>query len=174
MNPGKPIRLGVMQVITDFLATEVCPDNGYHNDLRGTGEQQRVFRGRAEYFNSDPLPCVSVLEGLNPDVDAKSPQQDRPSVGGSWKQSNLWVLLVQGWVDDDRTNPTDPAYYLAADVQRALAKLAATRIGGVVESVRMEAPVVRPPDQEVSSKAYFWMRYVVRIVDDLAKPYPLE
>jgi len=33
-----------------------------------------------------------------------------------------WQLIVQGFVDDDHANPSDPAHVLAADCQKALAK----------------------------------------------------
>jgi hypothetical protein len=107
-----------------------------------------------------------LLEALNPDTDS------RPSEGNRSIKVNTWHMLVQGWVEDDEDNPTDPAYLLAADVQKSLAKLVPSLVNGLVVDLSFEAPVCRPPD-DVSSRAYFWLRLTMKIKDDSADPYRL-
>jgi len=159
-----PKRLVILKRITSHLADEITLANGYQHDLGGT--PARVSRGRAVFGANTPLPHVTILENLNPDTDSRSP------AGNPNLRINTWQLLVQGWVSDDEENPTDPAYLLAADVQKALAKLVPGRVDGMLIKMSFEAPVVRPPD-EVSSRAYFWLRLRLELVDDSADPYRL-
>lgn len=155
-----PKRLVVLKAITNHLLSDLTIANGYQHDLAG------VWRGRNVISDNSPLPCLALLEALNPDTDS------RPSEGNRAVKVNVWHLLVQGWVADDEENPTDPAYLLAADVQKSLAKLVPTLIGGLVVDLSFEAAVCRPPD-DVSSRAYFWLRLTMKIKDDSADPYRL-
>jgi hypothetical protein len=167
LSVADPKRLLTLKTITEWLANEVSIANGYEHDLGGN-QPRRVYRGRSVFSDSQPLPCIALLEGLNPDTDARPPNAAQDI------QINKWHLLVQGWVIDDEENPTDPAYRLAADVQKALAKLmpTLTQPGGPVINAYLEAPVVRPPD-DVSSRAYFWLRFVLTVKDNSRDPYLL-
>lgn len=165
-------RLALLKNLSTHLQTEVSVANGYHHDLAGL-----VFRGRSNFSESDPLPCVNIVEALNPDRD--------PNTAGSAKLVNQekWVLLIQGWAPEDRQNPTDPAHVLMGDVKKALAKLAAINaqgdpahpnhlFGGLAVALYIEPGTVRAPD-EVSALAYFYVRIVVTMVEDLNDPFDL-
>jgi hypothetical protein len=163
------VRLGVLKQLSDYLATEVTVANGYNNTLTAS-----VFRGRFWFSSDDPLPMVSILEGITPDRN--------PVTAGYGQdlQSDKWVLLIQGWVQDDHDNPTDPAHILMGDVKKALGKvrkrLANMEFAGSntafenVAEIGIEPGVVRPPDQ-LSERAYFWLRAVVQIVEEVDSPF---
>ena len=182
-----PFRLRVMHAITDALA-EITPTNGYVSDLSpfdpGDGSPMaRVFRGRAWFGDSDPLPMVSVLEGSSPaEIMAEEPYETQ-------SEDYEVVMIVQGFVNDDKDNPTDPAYVLMADVRRRLAAERKRRLpaasgrNGIdpfglwtadgknrVIDIRVGPGVVRPAD-DLSSKAYFWLSLKVRMVDHADAPY---
>lgn len=171
----KPLRLRILEAITAALK-EITPANGYKYDL-----SENVFRGRMWYGEDDPLPLVSILEEplpINQYMAGQGPRGDGSESKGSW------ALMIQGFVEDDKFNPTDPAHYLLADVKKRLA-IARKRsvsahahnrynllgMGGAVENLIIGAGVVRPPDYDVSSKAYFWLTITLTVVEDLEDPY---
>lgn len=157
-----PLRLRVLRALTDTIKT-VTPANGYTHDLSSA-----VFRGRAVFGETDPVPMVSILE------DPQQPPSD--NTRGS-AVSSEWNLIVQGFAEDDFEHPTDPAHFLMAEVKKALA-LERNRGDGYnifalndrVERMSIGAGVVRPPD-EISAKAYFWLTLTVHLVEDLQNPY---
>lgn len=162
-------RLTILKALSAHLET-ITVANGYQHDLAGS-----VYRGRAAFGDDTPLPCLSILEPLNPDRDP------RPA-GAGIVQKEEWVLLIQGWVDDDEDNPTDPAHNLMADVKKALGQVMRDTyptanpvymLGGVIESLRIEPGTVRPPDEN-SARAYFYLRAVVGVTEDLDDPYRLD
>lgn len=164
-----PFRLEVLERLTTALE-EITPANGYEHDLSG-----KVFRGRTVFGDNDPLPMVSILE-----VPQPKDQLDPPTGGAVYK--GPWELVIQGFCQDDRDNPSDPAYHLEADVRKRLAGLMQEAQGpgrgrvlgpwakGGVLGMMASPPVVRPPD-EVSSKAYFWLTITLNVVDDLGSPF---
>lgn len=172
-------RLAALKALTNHIETEITVTNGYQHTLTGA-----VYRGRSTFDDDDPLPCVSVLENLNPDRfprEAGGDDNVRAPV-----QLDQWILLVQGWVVDDKKNPADPAHLLLADVKKALAKLkrgghpltgegqhANYLLGGLIVGITVEPGIVRPPDQ-TSAKAYFWMRVILKFVEDINDPYDLS
>lgn len=175
--PSKPLRLRILEALTEALK-EITPENGYTYDL-----SENVFRGRLWYGEDDPLPLVSIVEDplpLDQSMEGIGPHGDGTSTSGAW------VLLIQGFVADDKQHPTDPAHYLMADVKKRLALLRkqATRtsahahkrynllgMGGAVENLSVGTGVVRPPDYDVSSKAYFWLTITLNVIEDLEDPY---
>lgn len=159
-------RLRILKAITSVLQG-VTPVNGFQHDLSGA-----VYRGRLIFAEDTLLPAVSLLETLNPD-------RDMATVGGNVKrrQKDKWHLLVQGWCLDDIHNPTDPAHNLMADVKKRLSRIlddstADYLLGGLIEEAELEPGVVRPPD-ETSSRAFFYLRLVVHVVEKLDDPYEL-
>lgn len=176
MPNQKPFRLQVLEAITQTLEA-ITPANGYHNDLTGA-----VFRGRTFYGEDDPLPMVAILEDPLPMMQFLAGQGAH---GDGTTSKGQWALLIQGFVEDDKQNPTDPAQYLMADVRMALSKARQRKttgahgagrynafgMGGKVENVTLGAGVVRPPDYDVSSKAYFWLTLTITLVEDLENPY---
>lgn len=161
------IRLGVQKQLSAFIAAEVIPANGYAFDLTGA-----VFRGRVSFGANDPIPMVSILEGMMPDANPLTAGFDQD------EQTDKWQLLVQGWVEDDDLNPTDPAHQLMASVKKALGKmrrlsnnhlLLGTAFDNVAEII-IGPGVVRPPDN-LSPKAYFWQRITLTMVETVDSPF---
>lgn len=166
------IRLMVLRALCDEIDAEVTVANGHEFTLNGAVYRGRLYYGSDEQ-DADPLPMVSILEGLNPDRFPDSSNYDQNL------QKDQWILLVQGWAPEDFENPTDPAHNLMAAVKTALG-LVRRRIYEqqyppnhplrFVAGMTVEPGVVRPPDQ-MSDRAYFWMRVILTMVDDLADQY---
>ena len=164
-----PFRLRVMQAVTECLQG-ITKENGYNYDL-----DKSVFRGRLMYGDSDPIPLVSILEAPLPDEPNIT-----PASGTTWKGE--WRLLIQGWVDDDKQNPTDPAHYLMADVKKALATERKNMIRpgrgndllgmkGRVTDITIGACVVRPAEEQVNEYANFLLSVSLEIAENMADPY---
>lgn len=163
-----PLRLRILTALTASLK-EISTANGYHTDF-----QERVWRGRVVFGENDPLPLLSILE-------VPIPLDQTPSPVDSEFSSGTWELMVQGFVEDDPENPTDPAHYAMADVKKRLARERRKAsnmtneegilgLGNFVTGLRIGTGVVRPPD-EISAKAYFWLTIALDMVEDLADPY---
>ncbi len=172
---SNPLRLEVMKRLCVALR-EITPDNGYVLDFSGAEGtvDNKVFRGRAIFGEGDPLPMLSVLESPIPIDQIPPPVDSGYSAGG-------WELMIQGFLDDDKENPTDPAHVALADVRKRMAieskKVSAMRdadgpLGLLrhVTRIAIGTGVVRPPD-EISAKAYFWLLIVLDIVEDVTDPY---
>lgn len=164
-----PKRLVILKQITTLLEG-ITPANGYQHDLTG-----RVHRGRTSFAAETEIPCVNILEPLNPD-------RDPVVTDGGALQSEQWVLLIQGWANDDEDHPTDPAHLLMADVKKRLAVMAKDTypthnplymLGGNIAGLYIEPGTVRPPD-ESSARAYFYLRLVLKITEQLDDPYALD
>lgn len=178
---AEPFKLRLLKAITDAIK-EVTPANGYVFDLAnfdpGDGvDQERVFRGRMWFGESDPLPMVSVLEGVDPADEVAEP----PSVNAVAAEYD-WPLIIQGFVNDDPAHPTDPAYRLLADVRRRLIAERKRKTAdhdpdpfgmgtgkNCVTGLRVGAGVVRPAD-DVSAKAWFWLTLTPRIIENAEDP----
>lgn len=164
---NEPKRLHLLRRLTEMLA-EITPGNGYQHDLTG-----KVFRGRMVYGSSDPLPLVSILE-------PPLPEDGLPTPIGAVASFHDYELLIQGFVEDDKENPTDPGYYLLADVKKRLViekkKLGKATsadlfdLGEAVQNFDIGMGVVRPAD-EVSSKCYFYLLLRLSFLDDLEEPF---
>lgn len=164
MANTEPFRLRVLKALTAALG-EISVANGYNYDLAG-----KVFRGRDTFGNSDPLPMVSILESILEKDQVMSPPTGIHVTGP-------WELLIQGWTVDDEDNPTDPGQILLADVKKRLVQERSRARGyeilgmqGKITDIKFSTGVVRPAD-EVSSKAYFWLKLELVMVENLADPY---
>lgn len=164
-----PFRLRVQKALSAALE-QISVANGDHHDLAGS-----VFRGRAIFGDDDPLPMLSILE------EAIAPESNLGPVT-SQAASGTYNLMIQGFVDDDKANPTDPAHLLLADVKKKLAQLRAEarsdqgvlgfgRKAPVVDQLAFDGGVVRPPDGEVSARAYFWLRLTLTLIEDHENPF---
>jgi hypothetical protein len=164
------LRLTILKDLTALLQG-ITLANGYQHDLSTS-----VFRGRMSFSDDTALPCVSILEPLNPDREPLVTDQ-------GMRQKDNWVLLIQGWVEDDHENPTDPAHLLMADVKKRLALAMQTdlshipnplyMLGGKVVGVYVEPGTVRPADEN-SVRAFFFLRIVLQVVEHLDDPYLLD
>ena len=167
-----PLRLRIQMALSDALR-EITVLNGYKHDLSGAEGTagNKIFRGRAVFGDGDPLPMISILE-------PPLPPDQIPVPDSSGSTAGRWEMVIQGFVQDDKKHPTDPAQRLVADVLQRLAiekKRAATdmRILGFkrIKNLIIGPPVVRPPDDLVSAKAYFWVNISIDLAEDLTKPY---
>lgn len=172
-------RLKILKALSDHLMSEITELNGYNNTLTNA-----VFRGRLVFDQHMPVPAISILENIDPD---RFPRRVGGDEGRSAIQKDDWILLIQGWGKDDPVNPTDPAYELMADTKKALAKInqgpdpysnrgghANYMLDGLIAGLTMEPGTVRPPQEQVSDKAFFWMRIVLKVVEDTQDPYKLD
>lgn len=169
MPLDNPLRLEVHKRLTELLKT-ITPANGYAVDIEG-----HVYRGRLVFGTETPLPALVILE-------VPIPLDQLPPPATSTVSSGQWELMIQGWVEDDRENPTDPAHVLMADVKKVLAKERRKMdydggpqngilgLGRNVTGMYIGAGVVRPPE-EVSAKAYFWLTVTLDLVEDMEQPY---
>ncbi len=167
MADQTPTRLLVMQRLTEVLE-EVEVQGPYAASLVGS-----VFRGRGYFGESDPIPMISILEAIEGAEKIPEPV-DSP------KRKSVWPLLIQGFVEDDFDNPLDPAYYLLAAVEKRLVEertrskgMDILGLGNVVTRMSISPGVARPAD-EVSGKAYFWIRLDLTMVECVEAPYHLS
>lgn len=177
-----PFKLQVLYALTDALKT-ITPANGYQYDLADFVDDEgvtmeRVYRGRAWFGDSDPIPMVSVLEAGDP----FDPVVEFPSDAAM--NADDWNLNVQGFVHDDKKHPTDPAYRLLADIRKCLAQQASRKLGRQPDPLGLGSPsnpnrvvqmrfgsgTVRPAD-DISAKAWLWIPVQLRIVERAADPY---
>lgn len=178
-----PFRARVKHALCACLE-EISPVHGFRSDLTEFVHEdgqpmKRVYRGRAFFGDNDPLPMVAILERPDPN----DPLADPPL--GARKQSYEFNLIVQGFVEDDKSNPTDDADILLSDVKMRLARERdrkdptgklpdplgfGPRGANRVEELSFGAGVVRPAD-EVSSKAYFWLGVTLKVIEDPLSPF---
>lgn len=174
-----PIKLQIAKAVTEGFKT-ITPTNGYVSDMSdfdpGDGvETSRVYRGRAFFGDGDPVPMLSVLEGGFDDEVVNEQTVEKPT------SQYWWPLIVQGWVLDDKDNPTDPAYVLLADVRKYLAAQFSRKgadgwnqyfgiDSNIVTGLRFGGGRVRPAN-ELSAYAGFHLLVELEIVDKADKPY---
>ncbi|ASW27258.1 hypothetical protein L6P55_23910 [Klebsiella pneumoniae] len=164
-------RLDVLKALTDFLEG-ISPDNGYPYDFRG-----KVYRGRdrfgAEYVAK--MPFLSILEAKATDYGKFANEEQTVRMDD-------WVLLVQGWCADDARNPTDPIYDIVAVVEKRLSMLISKdengnpefpgvyRLKGMIATLTLAQPVVRPPEEGLSDTAFFFLPIRVGLKVDIRNP----
>lgn len=175
-----PYRLYVLQQLTDHLKG-ITTANGYLHDLANN-----VHRGVAVFTANEsqwPLPLLSILESPKPG--------NAVFTGENYSERmDTWELLIQGWTNDDIENPTDNAHYLMADVESRLGLLNSEDMNGNVEypefhllgdhpdgsgkliaGITYGPGVVRPPDAQVSSKAFFYLPVRIALAYGSGQPY---
>lgn len=156
-------RLRILKAMSEYLGS-VTIANGYQHDIAG-----KIWRGRTTFGSSDTLPLISILEYPRPDF--------RNQVAGSESRKRVedWDILIQGFVEDDKENPTDPAHNLLADVKLALGKLRVEAsedylLGGLITDLDTDGGIVRPASDE-SEKAHFYLKLVLKFVERDDNPY---
>lgn len=187
----EPFRLRVMKALQTVIEAQGVTIYGASEDSNSTDSNSehgdtlagKVFRGRNFFGEDDPVPMIAILEKPLAEDQVDSPPENPNSTGP-------WDILIQGFCTDDPKNPSDPAYFLAADVIQALAaekrrvvterhtKGRAPALFGIygangqpaITGLRIGSPVCRPPD-EISDKAYFWLQVSLTIAENLEKPY---
>jgi len=160
-----PFSLQVLKALTAALE-QITPANGYQHDLAG-----RAYRGRLILTPEDGLPAVAINEPPEVPESVNEP-------AASARRSTRHPLLIQGFVVDDRQNPTDPGYRLLSDVQKRLME-ERTRgdgfdilgFGSRVTALEIGRGVVRPPEAAVSDTAFFWLPVTIGYAEDLLNPF---
>lgn len=168
MSAPRPFRLRVLDAVTACLQG-ITVANGYNYDMATS-----VRRGRFLFGDDDPVPLIAVNEAPMPE----KPQPARPA-SGFWQ--GPYELLIQGWVDDDKQNPTDPAHFLLADVRKALSTARAEQdrpgqdnnlfgMAGRVDDFQIGVSIVRPAEQ-ANELANFLLSVTLQIVENMSDPY---
>ncbi len=167
-------KLVVLKRLTALLET-ISIDTGFSFDMANS-----VFRGIAVFGDETALPAISILDNLRPDAGlfAGENLEDR---------SEDWNLLLQGWVKDDKKNPTDPAYNLMADVEKKLSQVVAIdpqsgmaaypddyMLDGLIAGMQIGPGIARPPQADISTRAFFFLPLKVTLAYDVANPYAEE
>lgn len=164
------IKLQVLKVLTAHLEG-ITLANGYQHDLKG-----KVFRGRAVLGANEQVPILNILETPSP-LDGFFADEQKT------RRLDTLVLLVQGWAEDDARNPTDPVYPLLADVQRRLSDIVSLDEGtnrprwpgvymlkGLISDMDIGQDAVRPAQEGVSAKAFFYMPIRITLPVNLIDP----
>lgn len=174
---AKSYRLEILERLSALLLG-ITPANGYDHDLTDS-----VFRGRALFGESDPMPMVSILESTKVDGGVTTGSNDEMRKG-------LWPLVVQGWVENDMFSPTDPAYSLMADVEHRLGRviemnnrgnpeipelymlgLGRDGKGTLIANMSFGPGVVSPPREQISTNAFFFLPVYITLAEKLGQPY---
>lgn len=150
-------RLQVLKAFT-LLLEGITVAGGYNYTL-GAG---KVFRGRARFGEEAPIPMISILEAPRPGAAIYT--------GDNEARKDLWPLLLQGWCEDDKDNPSDPVYGLLDDVERRLDRVVQVTagtgvpkfsehymLGGLITDLQVSPGVVRPPTENVSARSFFYL-----------------
>ena len=162
MNPDRPLpkRLAVLRALQDLLG-QISIADGDAFDMVGKVHRNRVLFG-AEATGKPPM--IAIVEGPRPDFAVFAGEENEA-------RADQWTLLIQGIVADDRRDGSaDDAYFLCQDVERRLHRMQDLKQGsgnarypgtymlnGMITSVEIAPPVVRPPEQGVSSNAFFYL-----------------
>ncbi len=169
---AKSIRLEILKALTKHLEG-ITVVNGYDHDLEG-----QVYRGQS--FHNEKLdgkPVLSLIEPKATDFGAYADEE------GTFRR-DTWVILLQGWAQSDVRNPTDPVYELLADVETRLSDIVAKdpnspnkplwpaiyNLGGLVAGMKLSQPIVRPPEEGLSSRAFFYMPIRFTLASDITQP----
>ena len=164
----------MLQVLTSHLAG-ITPDNGYDHDLDG-----KVFLGRPIFGNEQEVPFLSLLEAPRPNPVIPAGESD-----GKVRRSVVWDLALQGFVRDNKLDPTAPAYDLLAEVELRLSEIiseagegrqggkhpAIFRLANLANDVQIGQGIVRPPAEKVSPTAFLYIPLTIKFTSDLSKPF---
>lgn len=165
-------QLDILKALTTHLEGMTVA-GGYGFNMAG-----HVFRGVALWGAELPLPALGIIEAPVPD--------ERPRTAGHERayRAEDWTILVQGWVEDDDVHPTDPAYELKAYVEKRLSEIVAInektglptfplayRLGGRINQLTIGPGVVRPAQEKVSAKAFFYLPLVLNIAVTPTAPF---
>ena len=164
--------VSLLEEITEFTYTDDAGEEiTVQYDLAG-----KIFRGLSVIPAHTAKDALSILEAPRPVFGDGAGEK-------GLKRKGPWTLLLQGWPEDDTYNPSDPAYLLEAACCQQLAKITAvdsegmdkhpevtSRFKGDILSLTIGQGVVRPPEDNVSRLAMFYLPLVVEIATDLEHP----
>lgn len=161
------LKLQVLEKLTTILQ-EISVANGFHTEITG------VYRGRNKFGDETKEPFIAMLE---------APRGDMPmwAMEDKTVSKSDWTILIQGFAKTEPFNPLDPAYRFLADVEVQMGKIAATKkdgragglypeyymLDGLIASIELEEAVVRPPDGDISTTAFFYQPVRLTLVRNL-------
>lgn len=182
MSEIDPIQLQIIERLKTHLEyinpTNVDPAfeaNGLLPEQYSVDLRNKVFLGRTTLGADVIMPALSILEAPVPVTSLHAGE-------GGLKKAEEWKLLLQGFAVEDKQNPSRPAYWLKAKVEMRLSRLIDEvsgipkykdeyRLGGLVGGLVINQGVVRPPEQNISSTAFFYIPLVITYATNTANPY---
>lgn len=158
-------KLEILKALTAYLEPVTVLKDGVLTPLTGA-----IFRGRAVFGETDPCPMVSILE---------APQGSYSVYAGDFDaRKDVWLLLLQGWCEDDELNPADPVYEMLDSIEKRLHNIMKLgrngehadpinyRLGNRIANLSYGPSVVRPPVTGVANKAFFYLPMTVTLASD--------
>lgn len=154
-----PKRLVILNALRDLLA-------GINENEGGTFNMAgKVYVNRL-LFGADvtaQAPALSIVEAPRPDFALYGGEDN-------FMRADKWTLLIQGITPDDKTANSEAwPYFLEQDVELRLRRMTELRasgspayrehylLGDRIASVEVAPPVIRPPEAQVSSHAFFYV-----------------
>jgi hypothetical protein len=173
INRPPPKRLAVLRQLKDLLAG-ISEAEGDGFTMAGKVHINKLLFGQNIDANLHP-PMLSIVEAPRPDFALFAGE-------GNNNRSDKWTLMIQGITLDDKTpNTSEDPYYLNQDVERRLARILAAkksgtpgypewyRLGGIITTVEVAPPVIRPPEAQVSSHAFFYLPIRLGIAGNISE-----
>lgn len=167
-------RLIILKRLTEVLQG-ITIANGYQHDLA-----DKVYRGRTMFDpQNDPVPLVTLFE--RGDVEEQSNNLSERNL----ERQEDWGLVLQGFVEADKDNPTDPAYPLMADCKKCLATVGReghanyqlkneVYTNRLISSIDLSRGLVLTPQKNSPGHVQFILFFTVDIVEDVSNPYRLN
>lgn len=166
--------LVIMKRLT-VLLEGINPTNGYDIDLSG-----RVFRGKRLFGDNEPVPFISILESMRPDV--------QPDEAGFEKMIRIECLdlLIQGWAKTEQSHPTDPLYELKGVLEERLSHIVRMnslgnpvfpedyRLGRILTDARIGPGVVRAATPQPGGSEALYLPIMVWYKANVSDPWALD
>lgn len=174
-------RLAVLKALSTHLADRLKGNAPYTVDIH-----KRVYRGAGYLDDEMSHPVLSIVE--DPDADRYPAQAGKSADTGGAVQKDDWQLLVIGRIVKGQSFETelDPGYEFMAQVKMCLSEIKQkfdpasgalinpqALLGGLISDIMLEPGTVRPPAEQQSRYAYFWLRVTLNMVENLNDPYDL-
>lgn len=146
-------------------------------ELTSGYEGVTCWLGKSVVTAKDVEDTLSILEAPRPIIGAGAAENNV-------KRNENWTLLVQGWPKDNPKEPSAPAYWMKAAVERMLSLVIAElpsgvqrtdpiyMLGGDISALTIGQGVVRPPSEDAASRlAMFYLPVIIELNTDARDPY---
>lgn len=170
-----PTRLLALQRLQTLIESEPLMVNGVSVNMAGQVLRGRNLIGEDAWEQSGHV--LSFIEAPRPDVAFFAGEEDS-------YRSDRWTILLQGLCDDNKLAPGDNAYWFYAAVEERLGRVIEVTKGSgsakypehfllknLISGLEIAPPVVRPPGDKVTSKAFFFLPIRLGIATPLGQPY---
>lgn len=159
-----PKRLQVLLALRDLLGGIRVAEGAAFDVMPDAVHVNRLLFGQDVINQSYGGVTLSIVEAPRPDFAQFAGENNIESV-------DKWTLMIQGITPDDKSPDTEHLpYYLVQDVQRRMRRIMEVKegsgskrypehymLGGKITTVEFAPPVVRPPEMQVSSHAFFYL-----------------